>query len=255
MEPAVSQEWLREHLGDDDVGVVDCRFVLGDPDGGRERYHDEHIAGAVFLDLDTDLAGPVGDGRRGRHPLPDPAAFAAAVQGAGIDSGTTVVAYDDGRTGGAARLWWLLRHFGHERVAVLDGGWRAWDGPTESGDREVAPGDWGVRKVRQDTVEAEDLQRGGMTVVDARAPERFRGEVEPIDPVPGRIPGARNASYTAPVPEDLLTGAEELVVYCGSGVTACVVLHDLATRGRDDAKLYPGSYSEWSTRGLPTQRG
>lgn len=253
--PVVSQEWLRTHLADADVRVVDCRFVLGDPAAGRERYLASHIAGAAFADLDRDLAGPVGDGRRGRHPLPEPDAFTAAVRRAGIDVDATVVAYDEARSGGAARLWWLLRHFGHDQAAVLDGGFASWAGPTRSGTEDLPTGTWQVRKVRDDTAAAHQLQQGSATLLDARAAERFRGEVEPIDPVAGRIPGARNVPYTGPVPDDLLTTHNDLVVYCGSGVTACVVLHELAVRGRTDAKLYPGSYSEWASRGLPTERG
>ena len=259
MEPIVSQAWLREHLDDDDVRVVDCRFVLGQPGAGRQRYLAEHIAGAAFLDLDNDLSGPVGDGSNGRHPLPSAEALTGAVRGAGVDRSSFVIAYDEGRSGGAARLWWLLRHFASERAAVLDGGLNAWDGPVGSGEEHIAQGDWTAGPPGDDdTVDAADLAarllRPDRILVDARAHERYRGEVEPVDPVPGHIPGAINVPFTQPLPADLAATKEEIVVYCGSGVTACVVLHDLAARGRDDAKLYPGSYSEWSTRGLPVER-
>ena len=141
MNVLVSPAWLREHLHDPGVRVVDCRFVLGTPGAGREQYLAGHIAGAGFLDLDADLAGPVGDGRNGRHPLPAPPDFAAAVRREGISRASSVIAYDNGRSGGAARLWWLLRHYGHDRVAVLDGGFEGWAGPVRSGSEDLAAGD------------------------------------------------------------------------------------------------------------------
>ena len=259
MDSVVTQAWLAEHLDDDDVRVLDCRFTLGDAEAGRRRYLDGHIAGAVFVDLDRDLSGPVGDGRRGRHPLPDVDSFTAAMRAAGIAATTRVVAYDEGRSGGAARLWWLLRHFGHEAVGVLAGGWDAWTGPVATGPFEVPAGTFVPGAPRDDVVTLEDvrsgLERTDRMLLDARAPERYRGEVEPVDRVAGHIPGARNAPFTRPLPEELLTTDDEIVVYCGSGVTACVVLHDLAVAGRGDAKLYAGSYSEWVNRGLPTEAG
>lgn len=259
MAPFVTQARLRDHLDDPRVRVVDCRYVLGRPGAGRDLYLGEHIAGAVFLDVDSDLAGPVGDGRAGRHPLPSAEAFAAAARRAGISAQTQVVAYDEHMTGGAARLWWLLRHFGHDEVAVLDGGLDAWTGPTRSGEEHVPPGDFAARPRSDDSIDADDVAAGlgqpGRVLVDARAPERFRGDVEPIDPVAGRIPGAINVPFTGDVTADLTDSGDEVVVYCGSGVTAAVVLLRLAARGREDAKLYPGSYSEWVNRGLPVERG
>jgi thiosulfate/3-mercaptopyruvate sulfurtransferase len=163
-------------------------------------------------------------------------------------------------TGGAARLWWLLRHFGHESAAVLAGGVGAWLGPLEGGEEEVEGARFVPRPRTDDTLDAEALVgRLGdprLALVDARAPERYRGDVEPIDTVAGHIPGARNVPYTAAaaLPDDLLA-AEEIVVYCGSGITACVDLLALHSAGREDAKLYPGSWSEWAARGLPVERG
>lgn len=259
MEPLVSPDWLLAHLDDPQVRVVDCRFVLGQPGAGRRRYLAEHIAGAAFLDLDTDLADPLGDGLRGRHPLPSAERFTAAVRGAGIGATSHVVAYDEHASGGAARLWWLLRHFGHESVSVLDGGLSAWSGPTSSGAPSISPGNFVARPRTDDTVDLADIEpEPGSTarvLVDARAPERFRGEVEPIDPVAGHLPGAVNAPFAAPLPQGLARTDDEIVVYCGSGVTACVVLLRLAAAGRADAKLYPGSYSEWTNRGLPVEQG
>jgi len=235
---------------------VDCRYELGKPGRGRELYLEGHVPGASFLDLDAELSGTEGGGR---HPLPREDDFARAAGGAGIGAGVFVVAYDQGRTGGAARLWWLLRHFRHDDCAVLDGGIGAWLGPLRSGEEEVETVSFEPRPREGDTIDADELlPRLGderLVVVDARVPERYRGEIEPIDPVAGRIPGARNWPYTdGEVPSGLLE-AEELVVYCGSGVSACVDLLSLALAGRPDAKLYPGSWSDWSTRGLPVETG
>ena len=238
---------------------VDCRYELGRPERGRELYLEGHVPGASFLDLDEDLSDlSVPDA--GRHPLPSAERFAAAASRAGVGPGVFVVAYDQGMTGGAARLWWLLRHFGHDDVAVLAGGIGAWKGPLRPGEEEIEPAEFVPRPRTGDTIEADELleriQHPRVLVLDARLPERYRGEVEPLDPVAGHIPGARNLPYTEafPPPEHMLH-AEELVVYCGSGVTACVDLLALHEAGRTDARLYPGSWSEWSRRGLPVEAG
>jgi thiosulfate/3-mercaptopyruvate sulfurtransferase len=236
---------------------VDCRWELGNPGRGRELYLEGHIPGASFLDVESELSAPPAT-PGGRHPLPAPEDFARAAGAAGIGEGVFVVAYDQDMNGGAARLWWLLRHVGHEDVAVLDGGIGAWLGPLRPGEEEVEPSEL-VPDVRDDdTIEADELAarlgEPGLTVVDARLPERYRGEVEPIDPVAGRIPGAVNAPYPEELPEGL-ADADELVAYCGSGVTAAVVLLRLAQAGRGDAKLYPGSWSDWCGRGLPAETG
>jgi thiosulfate/3-mercaptopyruvate sulfurtransferase len=240
---------------------VDCRWELGNPDRGRESYLAAHIPGASFLDVERELSAPPGSPpvHGGRHPLPPEGAFADAASRAGIGPGVFVVAYDAGMNGGAARLWWLLRHFGHEHVAVLDGGIDAWLGPLRSGEEAVEPSRFVPRPRTDDVVDADELlarlEDPRLAVVDARAGERYRGEVEPLDAVAGHIPGARNAPYTGRTqPPDLLE-AEEVVVYCGSGITAAVTLLDLHRAGRADAKLYPGSWSEWSARGLPVERG
>jgi thiosulfate/3-mercaptopyruvate sulfurtransferase len=237
---------------------VDCRWELGKPGRGRELYLEGHIPGASFLDVEEELSAPPAT-PGGRHPLPAEDDFARAAGSAGIGPGIFVVGYDQGMNGGAARLWWLLRHFGHDDVAVLDGGIGAWLGPLLSGEEDdIEPAEFTPRPRMHDTVEAEELAarlgEPGLTVVDARLPERYRGEVEPIDPVAGRIHGAVNAPYPEKLPPGLAE-AEELVAYCGSGVTAAVVLLRLASAGRDDAKLYPGSWSDWCGRGLPAERG
>ena len=226
---------------------VDCRWELGNPGRGRELYLAGHIPGAAFLDVERDLSAPPGPG--GRHPLPAAEDFAAAVSRAGIGPGVFVVAY--GSMGGAERLWWLLRHFGHDDCAVLE--LDAWQGPLRAGEEEIEPATFVPRPRSDDTIEAEELQRrlGELVLLDARVPPRYRGDVEPIDPVAGHIPGARNAPWNEPLPE---VPEGEVVAYCGSGVTACVTVFRLAREGRH-ARLYPGSWSEWAGRGLPAELG
>ena len=218
----------------------------------REDYVAGHIPGAVHLDPESELTGDLGGGR---HPLPRPEAFAAAASRAGIDAETFVLAYDSG-DGWAQRLWWLLRHHGHDGCGTLD--LAAYAGPLAPGEEAAPPARFEARLREGDTIDADELHaRLGdpeLVVVDARAPERWRGEHEPIDRIAGRIPGARNAFYGEPLPGELLD-APELVVYCGSGVTACLPLQRLILAGREDARLYPGSWSDWSSRGLPVERG
>ncbi|HET7573144.1 MAG TPA: rhodanese-like domain-containing protein [Gaiellaceae bacterium] len=231
--------------------VVDCRWQLGEPGRGRELYLAGHVPGASFLDVDADLSDlSVPDA--GRHPLPSAERFAEAAGRAGIGDGVFVVAY--GSLGGAERLWWLLRHFGHDDVAVLVGGIEAWGGALRAGAEEIEPSTFVPRPRAGDTIDADELVRRlgdpSLALVDARDAARWRGEPNAVDDVPGRIPGAANAPWAEPLPE-LPPG--ELVAYCGSGVTACVVLHRAWTTGRE-GRLYPGSWSEWSQRGLPSER-
>ena len=226
---------------------VDCRWELGEPGHGRELYLQGHVPGAAFLDVERDLSAPPGP--RGRHPLPSQEQFVAAAGRAGIGDGVFVVAY--GSMGGAERLWWLLRHFGHDDCAVLD--LAGWLGPIREGEEDVEPAEFTARPRSGDTIEAGELEArlDELVLLDARVPERYRGDTEPIDPVAGHIPGARNAPWNEPLPE---APPGEVVVYCGSGITAAVLVHRLALAGRD-AKLYPGSWSEWSGLGLPAERG
>jgi thiosulfate/3-mercaptopyruvate sulfurtransferase len=281
--PLVQTAWLRANADDARVTVVDCRFVLGNPGAGRQAYDEGHIPGAAFLDVDTDLAAEPGG--RGRHPLPDAKKFEAAARRAGIGRDTFVVAYDESGEGGAARLWWLLRHFGHDDAAVLDGGLAAWreeGGPLRPGPERVEEGDFVARPREGDTVSAEDIAEAaggrpgdveaasgrapgaaggrapdaGFRLLDARAPERFRGEVEPIDPLAGHIPGAVNVPFAEVAPRGRFLPAEELrerlgdepfVAYCGSGVTACTLVLAGELAGVE-GRLYPGSWSEWCRR-------
>jgi thiosulfate/3-mercaptopyruvate sulfurtransferase len=226
---------------------VDCRWELGNPARGRELYLEGHIPGASFLDVERDLSSPPGSG--GRHPLPSEKQFAEAAARAGIGDGVFVVAY--GSMGGAERLWWLLRHYGHDDCAVLE--LDGWVGPMRTGEERPDPQQFVPRPRGGDIIEADQLEKrlGELVLLDARVPERYRGAVEPIDPVAGHIPGARNAPWNEPLPE---IPAGDIVAYCGSGVTACVLVHRLALAGRE-AKLYPGSWSEWSGLDLPGEKG
>jgi thiosulfate/3-mercaptopyruvate sulfurtransferase len=238
---------------------VDCRWELGAPGRGRELYLEGHIPGASFLDVDEDLSD-LSLPNAGRHPLPGADRFAAAASRAGIGPGVYVVAYDQGMTGGAARLWWLLRHFGHEDVAVLDGGLEVWQGSVRRGEERVEPAAFEARERQDDTIDASELQTGlgreRLIVLDARSAERYRGEPHPVDTAYGHIPGARSWPFTnafSEEPDDVYE-ADEIVVYCGSGVTSCVNLLRLDLEGRPDAKLYPGSWSDWTARGLPIEK-
>jgi thiosulfate/3-mercaptopyruvate sulfurtransferase len=246
--------------------VLDVRWDLQDGPR-RDRYEAGHIPGAAFLDLDRDLAAPHGDGTRGRHPLPQPDAFAAAMRAAGVSTGRPVVVYDDAGATIAARAWWLLRHHGHPDVTVLDGGLRAWTdagGALATGGESPEPGDFVAAPSVMDTLDAAAaaaLARDGV-LLDARPPERYRGETEPIDPVAGHIPGARSRPTRANVDDaDRFRSVDELMrafadvgvepggasvgAYCGSGVTAAHEVLALELVGVR-AALYPGSWSEWS---------
>jgi thiosulfate/3-mercaptopyruvate sulfurtransferase len=250
--------------------VVDCRFDLANVDWGRGEYAASHIPGAVYAHLDNDLSGPK-TGTNGRHPLPAPDALRRTLSRLGIGDETQVVAYDEGSGMYASRLWWLLRWVGHESVAVLDGGFAKWTAegrPTTLGDEQNAPRvftGWPRAEltVDADTVAALAVDRD-WRVVDARAPERYRGEVEPLDRIAGHIPGAVNHFYKSNLTEggvfrspselrQMLGAATEnvppdhVVCYCGSGVTACHNLLALEHAGLHGAKLYPGSWSEWSS--------
>lgn len=230
---------------------VDCRWELGAPERGRELYLAGHVPGASFLDVDADLSDLSAPGA-GRHPLPSAEQFAAAAARAGIGPGVVVVAY--GSMGGAERLWWLLRHFGHDECAVLLGGIDTWGGPLATGEEEIEPASFVPRERVGDTIAADELARRladrGLVLADARSANRWRGEPNPLDAKPGRIPGALNAPWSEPQPE---LPAGDLVAYCGSGITACVVLHRAFLRGREGV-LYPGSWSDWSQRPLPIER-
>jgi thiosulfate/3-mercaptopyruvate sulfurtransferase len=255
----------RRLAGSDQPTVIDVRWRLGDP-SARPAYRHGHVPGAAFLDLDAELCGEPGPG--GRHPLPPVGRLQAALRAAGVRTDRTVVAYDHGDGQAAARLWWTLRWAGHGDVSVLDGGFAAWvdaDRPVEPGEAEPPYGDFVVLPGQLPVLDADGaarLARDGV-LVDARAAERYRGEVEPVDREPGRIPGAVNIPVAQLVGADgrLLPAAElrqafeaagvradrPVGAYCGSGVSAARTVFALHEAGFDGAGLYVGSWSEWIT--------
>ena len=262
--PVVDVDWLTEHLEHAPLRVVDCRWYLTDPAGGRAAYDEGHIPGAIFMSLDDDLSAAIGPGR---HPLPSREAFASTLGAHGIGNRSVVVAYGNRGGGIAARLWWMMRWVGHRTVAVLDGGIEAW----EAADRPIStllpshePTRYELGEATMPTIDREALlpRLGAVTLMDARAHERYGGDYEPIDAVGGHIPSAVNAPYEATMgddgrlhdPETLrsrftqlgATEGSETIVYCGSGVTACQNILALELAGLGTATLYPGSWSDWS---------
>jgi thiosulfate/3-mercaptopyruvate sulfurtransferase len=269
-QPLVDATWLRRALernGHADLVVADVRWYPNRP--RRDGYLEGHIPGAVYVDVDTDLAGPVDPGRRGgRHPLPSPEAFAAAMSRAGIGDASAVVVYDDAGGSIAARLWWMLHVLGHP-AAVLDGGLGAWAEPLERGEGSpphpatFTPQPW-PPAATVDAIQVERLRRAPDAVLlDVRAPERYRGEVEPIDAVGGHIPGARSVPWMELLDGDIerfLTPAQireryeregvirpgvTAIAQCGSGVTACHALLAFELAGISGGRLYVGSWSDW----------
>ena len=261
---------LARHLEDPAWAVVDCRFALEDTAWGEHEYKTRHIPGAVYAHLDRDLSGPKTE-RNGRHPLPSPGALADTFASFGIDQGVQVVAYGSQSDMFPTRLWWLLRWLGHDTVAVLDGGFEKWiaEGrPVVSGVEARARRPFvGAPRAEMivDAGQAEEAARNPKwRVVDARAPERYRGDVEPLDKAAGHIPGATNYFFKRNVdngglfltPEALRhefgvalerVSPDRIVCYCGSGVSACHNVLALEHAGLHGAKLYPGSWSEWSS--------
>jgi thiosulfate/3-mercaptopyruvate sulfurtransferase len=245
---------------------LDVRWKLGTSDG-HERYLAGHVPGAAYVHLETDLADPAGDGSRGRHPLPDPERFAVVMRRCGVRADRTVVVYDDVAGTSAARAWWLLVHHGHPDVRLLDGGWSTYvaaGGPVATGEESPVEGDFvagpGVLPVL-DADGAARVARDGV-LIDARAPERYRGETEPVDPRAGHIPGAASAPWADNLdaagrflpPEQLYRryaalGAADrpVVAYCGSSLNATHDLLALELAGIDGARLYEGSWSDWSS--------
>ncbi len=275
----ISTATLASHMDDPAFAIVDCRYKLDDATWGKREHEAAHIPSAVYADLGHDLAGPK-SGTNGRHPLPDPHTLAQTFSRLGIASGIQVVAYDQDSGMYASRLWWMLRWLGHDAVAVLDGGFAKWTAegrPTKSGAEPRTPREFsgsprsemafGVGEV------ASQLGTSAWQLLDARAPERYRGETEPIDKTAGHIPGAKNHFFQSNLderglfrtPEELRarmkesvgdTPADRIVCYCGSGVTACHNLLALEHAGMKGAKLYAGSWSEWSSDpSRPVERG
>lgn len=267
----VSKQWLLARMNEPDIVIVDCRFDLGQPEAGREDYISSHIPGAVYLDLNTVLSAPV-EVHGGRHPLPDLGVLAERLGRAGIGNGSRVVAYDDQGGMYASRLWWMLRWLGHDAIHVMEEGFTAWKDagyPVTNAQRVIVPTAF-VPEVRADMLahmeEVRDkLGRPDVLLVDSRDPARYRGETEPIDAKAGHIPGAINQFWKDNVDErgawkpeaqrrkqlativEVLEAGREVIVYCGSGVSACpnvLALHEL---GYPQVRLYAGSWSDWSS--------
>ncbi|WP_028934563.1 sulfurtransferase [Pseudonocardia spinosispora] len=270
--PVVSSRWLREHLDDADLVVIDIRWFL-DGRPGLEGYRSGHIPGAVYVDHDREITGAGSGG--GRHPLPARNQFQEAMRRAGVNGSSTVVVYDEQGGFVAARLWWTLRYFGHQRAAILDGSLAAWPGPRETQIATPVEGDFiaAAAHPEQAVDYAQVRERAPHVVLlDARPPSRYRGEQEPVDPVAGHIPGARNTPWESNVDEQgsLLTPdrlrrlydrvgvdhTSEVIAYRGSGARACHVILALESAGIPGAKLYPGSWSDWcSHRDAPVAVG
>ena len=271
--PIVSADWIRLHLNDPAVVIIDCRFSLMEPEAGRQQYEHHHIPGAFYLDLNQDLASPV-QSHGGRHPLPDLESFSEKIRQMGVSDETWVVLYDSARLSYAARAWWLLRYLGHERTLLLNGGWQAWTGlhypvtaekplwKTGADRGRFMPqpqSDWivDIDQVRQ-AIDQADQNPNRVVLVDSRETVRYRGEREPIDPIAGHIPGAVNYPWQQVTDErgfmnpleqqrdrwQAIRDTPEIIVYCGSGVTACVNLLSLHVAGLI-GKLYVGSWSDW----------
>jgi thiosulfate/3-mercaptopyruvate sulfurtransferase len=276
--PTITATELEQNLGQQDLVIIDCRFSLADPTLGRQQYHTSHLPGAYYLDLNQDLSSPV-QKHGGRHPLPDPEQLAGKLAAMGITLGKTlVVAYDDSRFAFAARLWWLLRYLGHDspagrlrqRIVLLDGGFSGWQNqgypvtpeiPSSPLEKQIGKF---IPQLRPELlVDIQQVKAGKdqpqVVLVDSREPERYRGEQEPIDPIAGCIPGAVNypwqdvtdsQGYVQPRSThqerwSRLGETTEIMVYCGSGVTACVNLLSLEIAGIKTGKLYAGSWSDW----------
>lgn len=274
----ISVAELSRRIDDPDVVVVDCRFSLADPDQGRRDYALSHVPGAVYAHLDDDLAGPVTEDS-GRHPLPNPDEFVATLRRWGVSQHSQVVVYDDAGGGIAARLWWMLRWMGHEPVALLDGGFAGWVAeslPVSDAASSPTPGNFSGKPATDATLSVGEVQArlassDDFVLVDARDAARFRGDQEPIDPIAGHVPGARNLPFNEGLSADgrLKSPAElknlwrrlgvdtagEWAVMCGSGVTACHLALSAQISGLTPPRVYVGSWSEWlrePARGVAT---
>jgi thiosulfate/3-mercaptopyruvate sulfurtransferase len=265
--PLITAQELSAKLGDPNWLPIDCRFDLAQPNSGEAAFRSAHIPGAVYAHLDRDLSAPI-TAQTGRHPLPDPDQFTATLSQWGVTADTRVIAYDGDSSAYAARLWWLLRWVGHENVAVLEGGFKAWQAaelPVTSEVAERKRSSFHARPRRDMWVDANQLAQHlseGWRLLDARAPERYAGKVEPIDPIAGHVPGAVNHPLSTNLSsEGRFLSAQELrarydasqagvddtrtIAMCGSGVTACHLLLAMEIAGKRGGKLYAGSWSEW----------
>lgn len=264
-----SLDWLRDHLNDETVRIIDCRFLLGQPAAGREAYEAGHLPNAIHADLEQDLSGPITE-HGGRHPLPDLQEFVQKLSRWGIDEKTTVVAYDDQGGAMASRLWWMLKYLGHEQAYLLNGTFSLWrqQGLPVTADIPTPPPTAFTPHLRPDMLASMEevkskLHAQDTALIDSREPVRYRGEQEPIDKKAGHIPGAVNRFWKDALQDDStwkpadqqkdrfqaagLDPQQEVIVYCGSGVTACPNVLALQEAGFEKVKLYLGSWSDWIT--------
>jgi thiosulfate/3-mercaptopyruvate sulfurtransferase len=259
-----SADWLKGRLGDKNTRIIDCTYSLSDPDQGKKIYRVKHIPGAVYFDLESDLSQEAKK-HGGRHPLPDVDAFKRKLENAGIGNDTAVVAYDGGEGCFAARFWWLMKHVGHTDTFVLDGGMKAWEEAGHPVTDEVPayePVRFAVCLDESLLATHEEVKKqtksGSAVLIDSRAKERYLGLHEPLDRIPGHIPGAINCEWTDcfrngrwKSPEEQAERfasfhkEDEIIVYCGSGVTATPNILALLEAGFQNVKLYAGSYSDW----------
>ena len=267
LEPIVSSDWLKKHLHNSNIVIIDCRFRLADPAWGRTQYELEHIPGAFYLDLEHDLSSPI-QSHGGRHPLPDPGTLAQKFASIGITSGKTIaIAYDDSGPCFAARLWWLMHYLGHKKVAILDGGLKEWKRKNYCLTNELPllkTGSFSPQIQSDEIVNIDQIRNrqngSNVLIIDSRESDRYQGIKEPIDPISGHIPSAINYPWMNVINVQgkfhsiekqqaiwsTLPDSDELILYCGSGVTACVNLLSLELAGTKKKKrLYPGGWSDW----------
>lgn len=277
MEYVVNQEWLLEQLANKDVKIVDCRFSLSKPDEGERLYKESHILGAYYFDLEKQLSAPVSK-HGGRHPLPDIEQFRREIEKAGIENTKTVVAYDGGEGAFASRFWWLLTYIGHDKVYVLNGGFKGWVEAGYPTTKEVPKPESAQYKVSirkemlatyEEIKEIVANKKKSPILIDSREKARYLGKEEPIDKIPGHIPGAMHKFWAEGLENGFFKGSEEqkkrfaeldqkepIIVYCGSGVTATPNYIALKIAGYQNVKLYAGSYSDWvSYSDNPVEKG
>ncbi|WP_442594402.1 sulfurtransferase [Neobacillus sp. D3-1R] len=267
MKNIVDKEWLKKELENTNLVILDCRFSLAEPESGFQAYQTSHIPGAIYCHLEKDISGPIQE-HGGRHPLPDLNSFKLYLENAGVSNNTVVVAYDNGEGAFASRLWWVMKFMGHDKVYVLNGGWKEWEAegypienaltsPEKKGNYQInlQPS---MLATYEDVKKSVNNQQEKVVLIDSREPKRYLGIEEPIDKVAGRIPGAINKFWNEGFENGRFKQLDDqrdrfsdvnhkdpVVVYCGSGVTAVpnyLILHEL---GFQNLKLYIGSYSDW----------
>lgn len=277
MEFIIEKEWLVEHLKNEEVIIIDCRFDLSQPELGRDQYSKSHIPGAFYFDLKEQLSGPVSK-HGGRHPLPELDSFKKEIEKVGIDNEKTVIAYDAGGGQYASRFWWLLKYIGHEKIYLLNEGFNGWSAanfPVTTKIPKAHPAKYEINIQKEMLASFEEVKEivenatDESVLIDSRASERYLGKVEPMDKIPGHIPGALNKVWDESLSEGSFKNEKEqeerfseinkdepVVVYCGSGVTATPNYIALKMAGYTDVKLYAGGYSDWvSYEGNAIEKG